>query len=472
MARGKHGLSRIIGRTVAGFALLALPCCAFAQRGGGGGHIGGPSAGGGAMGSGGRPTGVDVKDDLRTFHEIMAVQASREQIAAFALMVQSTAAAAARLKEFETTVGANYSASELAGRDKKLEDAVDGARLLNKNFLAGFSEKQKTGLKEILKRLGKTDSEMGQQAKNVDREVEENVASSQINSAAQGLDHALADFQRAQSGLGEEMSIPTETLEASTFNLTPVKNTFKVGDRAIRVTTSRTVSRADAENSAVEKNTFSVELTSDLSDLQLSIANVLRPQIDRTSGCGERIAVRTAELTPRAAAAVAEVQLHFERWACTQMMGREMMDEIVESNGSVEIVLTPTVADDGTLRVSGQVGNVRAEGLMAESLRTGALGEALRDKAAESVASLLRQCGDLKVALPPGAGNNATLKLAKFQGTGSGRLAVVFEGEIKVPSEQMQALIGQLGSASVSTGDAVPGPLLTRPATVPEATSR
>lgn len=88
MLRGKNRTSRMT-LIVAGLTLLVLPCQLVAQRGGGGGHIGGASAGGGALGSGGPATGVNVKDDLRTFHEIMAVQASREQIAAFALIVKA-----------------------------------------------------------------------------------------------------------------------------------------------------------------------------------------------------------------------------------------------------------------------------------------------------------------------------------------------------------------------------------------------
>lgn len=433
------------------------------------------------MGSGGPATGVAVKDDLRTFHEIMAVQASREQIAAFALLVKSTAEAAAEIKEFQDTLGKDTlgkdsSAPTLATHDKTLQDSVESARQFNKNFLAGFSESQKAGLKEMLKRLGKADAEITPQAKALDRAVEANLTSPQIAGSAQNLDHVLTDFQRVQLAMGEEMSIPASTLETSTFNLTPIKSSFSVAGRPIVVTTARMVSR-NGNSAAVDlhsgsgaaRNAFSAELVSDLTDLQLSIADILRAQLDRESGCGERIAIQTAELTSRGSTAVADVQLHFERWACATV-GRETMNEIVESDGSAQVILTPAVSDDGILRITGQIANVRAEGLMAESLRNGSLGETLRDKVAESITIVLRQCADFKAALPTSAGANATLKRAHFQGIGSGRLAVVFNGEIDVPDQQMQAMIVDLTKASAP--EAVPGPLLPRPASPQETTSR
>ncbi len=69
-------------------ALLAYPCAMVAQHGGGGGRIGGASAGGGGLSGGNRATGIENKDDLRGFHEIMAVQATSEQKIAYAVMAE------------------------------------------------------------------------------------------------------------------------------------------------------------------------------------------------------------------------------------------------------------------------------------------------------------------------------------------------------------------------------------------------
>src|ERR1700676_2082106 len=105
---------------VLGVALLAYPCATFAQHGGGGGRIGGSSAGGGGQSGGNHATGIDNKDDLRDFHQIIAVQASREQKIAYATMVKSTAVAGADLQEFVEQLGKGNNAPEVAKGDKSL----------------------------------------------------------------------------------------------------------------------------------------------------------------------------------------------------------------------------------------------------------------------------------------------------------------------------------------------------------------
>ena len=137
--------------------LLASPCALFGQHGGGGGHIGGPAAGGGGLSGGNRATGIENKDDLRSFHEIMAVQATSEQKIAYAAMLKSTAIASIELKAFIEQLRKDNNTPEVASHDKTLEDAIETARMLNRKFVEGFSEAQKSGLKEITKRLAKTD---------------------------------------------------------------------------------------------------------------------------------------------------------------------------------------------------------------------------------------------------------------------------------------------------------------------------
>jgi hypothetical protein len=449
-------------------ALLAFPCAALAQRGGGGGHIGGGSPIGGPMGSGGRPTGVDNKDDLRDFHEVLAVQASPEQMAAFSEMLRNTAAAADELKAFEEQLQKDSSAAALAGRNKTLEDALESARILNKRFLEGFSSAQKNGLKIVTKRLVKSDSEVGQQAKAIGQSVEANAAVAQLANSAQNLDRALASFQRAQFDLGDEMSIQaTNQGQNLAFNLIPVRNKVAVANQSITVTTGGVISKNSSEGG---QNIFGADVTADMSDLQLSIAEVLRAQLYKAERCGERIAVQTADLTPQGAAGMVVVQLHYERWACATSFGRESVNEIVEGNGTIEVRLTPAVAEDGTLRMVSQIGQVSAGGLVGDSLRSGTLGEWMREKIAESILTVLRQGGDFRAALPTEARTNATLRRAQFQGTGSGKLMMILNGDIRVSDEQANQLISELGKASQE--QTVPGPLLTRPATPQQAVSR
>jgi hypothetical protein len=445
----RRGSSSTIERIVLAAALLACPCAMFAQHGGGGGRIGGSAAGGGGLSSGNHASGVDAKDDLRDFHQIMAVQASNEQKIAYAAMVKSTATAGAELQRFVELLSKGQNPPEVARRDKSFEEAIETARTLNKRFLEGFSEPQKSGLKEITKRLGKADSELAQQAKVLDQEVDANAAAPQMAGSAQNLERSLTTFQRGQADLGEEMSIaPSGKGQDSAFNLPPVKNKVKFADQAITVITSGVVSNSVAEGGG---NTFAVQLTADMSDLQQTIADVLRARLDQADRCGERIAVETAALTPRGSVAVVTTQLHYERWTCNTMFGRENMNEIVEGNGTIEVKMTPTVAEDGTLRLVAQLGRVEAEGLVGELLHSSTLGETLRDKISDSVLSALRQGGDFKAALPAGARSYATLRRVQFQETGLGHLITVLDGEIRVSNENLLAVTSELRERSLQS---------------------
>ncbi len=438
----ENSSSRVRAIVVAA-ALLACPYGMLAQHGGGGGHIGGPAAGGGGLSGGNRATGIENKDDLRDFHEIMAVQASNEQKIAYAAMLQSTSVADTELKTFIEQIGKENNAPQVANHDKTLEDAVETARTLNKKFLEGFSEAQKSGLKEITKRLTKSDSELAQQAKVVDQGVETNAQAAQMLISAQSLDRALSSFQRAQVDLGEEMSIENPKSDANfAYNLLPVKNSINLANQPMAITTSGVVSKGVEKG---DQNTFAVELTTDVSDLQLTIADVLRAQLNKSDRCGERITIQTVALNPQPPASLAEVQLHFERWAC---FGRDTMNEMAEGSGMIEVKMTPAVGADGTFQLTALIGRIDAEGLVGELLRSGSLGETVRDQVAQSTLSILRQGVDFKSVLPPGARSYAQLQRAQFQGTGSGKLLVVLDGEIRVSDDKLAALTGELKGQS------------------------
>ncbi|MFZ3189313.1 MAG: hypothetical protein WB523_04440 [Candidatus Sulfotelmatobacter sp.] len=417
--------------------LLASPCALFGQHGGGGGHIGGPAAGGGGLSGGNRATGIENKDDLRSFHEIMAVQATSEQKIAYAAMLKSTAIASIELKAFIEQLRKDNNTPEVASHDETLEDAIETARMLNRKFVEGFSEAQKSGLKEITKRLAKTDSELAQQAKGVDQEVEANAAAGQMATSAQGLDRTLASFERAQVDLSEEMSIESPNDQGIAYNLSPVKVSINLANQPMAITTSGVVSKSVAEGG---QNIFAVQVTTDISDLQLAIADVLRAQLDKADRCGERIAVQTAALNPQPPAGLVEVELHYERWMC---LGRDM-NEMAEGSGTIEVKVAPTVAEDGKLQLTAQIGQIDAQGLVGELLRSGSLGDVVRKKVVESLLSVVHQGPDFKAALPAPARSYATLRRVEFQGTGSGKLLVVMDGEIRVSNENLTALTSEL----------------------------
>jgi hypothetical protein len=180
-----------------------------------------------------------------------------------------------------------------------------------------------------------------------------------------------------------------------------------------------------------------------MNDLQHNIIGVLHAQLDRGARCGERVRIQNADLRPQAPASLVVAQLHYERWACTTpLSGRQTPDEMAEGNGTIEVKLTPAVSEDGRLRFVPQIVRIDAEGMLGEALRSGPLGEELRDQVAAALLSTVRQGED--VLLPPEAQGHATLRRAKFLDTGSGRLNLVMDGEIRVSNDKVTAFTSAL----------------------------
>src|ERR1035438_9046830 len=92
------------------------------------------------------------------------------------------------------------------------------------------------------------------------------------------------------------MSIESPNDQGIAYKLSPVKVSINFANQPMAITTSGVVSKSVADGG---QNTFAVQLTTDISDLQLTIADVLRDQLDRSDRCGERIAIQTAALTPQ-----------------------------------------------------------------------------------------------------------------------------------------------------------------------------
>jgi hypothetical protein len=426
-------------------ALLACPSVMLAQRGAGGGRTGGSLAGGSGLSGVGKPSGVDVKDDLKSYHEALAVQATSQQIVEYTLMVKSTETANAELKSLVEELGQN-SGSVISSRSATLDRAIEKARTENKKFLDGFSERQKSGLKEITKNLIRADSDLAQQAKALDLEVATAKAvGPALVASTQNLERALASFQSQQRHLGEEMSIGASgNGQDSAFNLPPVKNSVNFSNLSITTITSGIISQSAVEGG---QSTYKLKLTTDLSDLQQNIADLLRTQLNKADPCGERIEIHNATLTPQGPVGLVVVQLHYERWTC---LGKATMNEMMEGNGTIEVKLNPLVGQDADLRLTAQMGRVDAQGMIGELLRSGSLGDTLRDKITETVLSAVRQGGDFKAMLPPSAQGYATLRRAQFESTGSGKILAVLDGEIRVPTEKAAALTAELKGRSAA----------------------
>lgn len=422
--------------------LLACPLAILAQHGGRGSIGGGSSVEG--IDSTGHPTGVSEGDDLKGFHAALAVQASSQQMIEYAAVLKSTVAATTALQTLQARLAQQKNSPQFSGTGAALTQAVENARAAGNKFVDGFSAAQKSGLKEVLRKLAKTDSELAEQLRELDQLGGAAQASDQaIAGAATGLERALATFRSQQLELGEEMGIEDpDGGQAFTFDLPTVKNSMSFANQPVVIATSGVISKGVAE---ANQNTFSLQLLADMSDLQQNFTEVLRGQLDQENRCGDHIEVQDAALTPADPSSRIVVQIRFERWAC---FGRGLPNEMVEGNGSLDVKLTPTVTDDGALRLVAEIERIDAEGLIGDLLRSGSLGETMRDKIRDSVLAASLQACQFKGMLPSAAQGYATFRQAQFQGTGAGRLMFMLNGNIRLSNDQAAALTSQLKQGS------------------------
>jgi hypothetical protein len=251
---------------------------------------------------------------------------------------------------------------------------------------------------------------------------------------------------RACSVLAATLAIGASAISARAQNLTfrvpPVKIPFTVKDQAVTITASALISMVSKDR---DVNLFKLELTADLADLQQNMTGLLSAQLDKDDHCGERIAIEHATLTPADPASLAVVQLHYERWACAKVFGKQQAKKLVGGNAMVPVKLTPGVEQNNTeLQLVPEVGTIEADGSLGELLRSGTVGAMIREKIRTAILSAMQKGTNLSATLPPAAQGYATIQNAEFKDAGAGRLEVVLDGQIRITKEQVQELSKQL----------------------------
>ena len=422
-------------------ALLMPPRLAIAQ------HHGGHGMGaGGIPGASNRPTGVQEKDDLKDFHHALAVQATSQQIADFQALVKETDAAKAKLETFLQDQQKINAGSRPSVGVAELDQILQRALIDSRKFVDAFSAAQKSGLKDTLKKLSKADSDLEAENKRLDDTVQaETRSAASLESVGQTVSKALGDFSDQQLGLGREMGVLLAQGSDVTFNLPEVKNPVKAGDHSFDVTASGELSQIAAQNA---ERTFKIEIVVDLSELRENLTDLLRPQLSVGHSCGERLELRQAMMTPSAPASIVNLSLHYERWSC---MGG-ISQELAEGDGTVDIKLHPEVEKPNSLKFVSEFSRIDAGGLMGQSLRSGTLGDELRDKLSQSMLSILRSSVDFQKLLPAVVRQLAEIQTAKFDDSGVGKMAAVLDGQMKITDEQANLMASQLNQALFAKG--------------------
>ena len=371
-------------------------------------------------------------DDLKDFNHVLAVQATSEQVNAYNSMVKSGETASQKLQAFVEQLQKNPNAVELSQGGHSLDQDIEKARTETKQFIEAFSKTQQSGLREIALRVTKADSEVAQQASRLDQQtVEANPGVAQISSCAKSLEQALANFREQQFNLGKEMGIS----EDISFNLSPTSRAITVENDPISVIVSGVITKSASEG---DQSVFKLQLTTDLSDLQQNITEILRSRIYRQPRCGERHSVRRATLTASSAASIVVTQLHFERWGCFGLPGAESSSELAEGDGTLTVKLRPRLAQNSTLQLVSEVSRIDGDGWAGELLRSQELGAKLRDEITEPIQTALQTATDLKATLPELAQGATTINKTEFYEAGG--LHLVLEGVIRISDQQLKAL--------------------------------
>jgi len=416
-------------------ALLAALPQAVAQR-----HGGGRGGAVGGLGSISRPDGVDDRDTLKDFHRVIAAQATGPQITEFQALLKNTEAAQSALQSFAQAPGKENSGSTaVSAMTQSVDLALSGSR----KFQDGFSSAQKSGLREAMKRLAKSDSDVEAVEKRLVQSLDAKANANELSAHAEGLEKALADFHTQQLALGAEMSMVLATGQDVTFTLPQVRPSVTIGRETITVPASGVLSQIAAQNG---KRTLHMEFAADLSELQQNITEVLRSQLDRYQNCGERVAIRRATLIPEGSSAEMTIQLHYERWTCGRTFGQSSSTELAEGDTAVEVKLAAS-ADANAIKVGVTFGRTDATGMLGDELRSGSLGDDLRDKISQVVLFAVSAGTNLKTTLPAAIQNSAAIRSAKFEDAGVGNLGILLDGQMEISDEQANALASQLNQA-------------------------
>jgi hypothetical protein len=156
------------------------------------------------------PTTPPEDPDMASFKHAIAVQATDQQIAQFRRMIQSTEYAQRQAIDLEHSGAKASDSVELFSKANALQDSVEEAQSENRDFRRSLSDSQEAGLKDLTKKLSKSEAVVSKDTKAISQELEWKVDPARLANAAAHLGKALSGFQTAQLNLGKEMGIKPE----------------------------------------------------------------------------------------------------------------------------------------------------------------------------------------------------------------------------------------------------------------------
>jgi hypothetical protein len=156
------------------------------------------------------PTTPPEDPDMARFKHAIAVQATEQQIAQFRLMIRSTESAHRQAIDLQHSSSRASDSEELFSKAHDLQDSVEEAQSENRDFRRSLSDSQEAGLKDLTKKLSKSEAVVSKETKAISQQLEWKPDPTRLANAAAHLGKALSAFQTDQLNLGKEMGIKPE----------------------------------------------------------------------------------------------------------------------------------------------------------------------------------------------------------------------------------------------------------------------
>ena len=229
--------------------------------------------------------------------------------------------------------------------------------------------------------------------------------------------------------------------QGQTFKIPPVKIPLNIKDQHVAIIASGIVTMARKDHGL---NLLTLGLTADLADLQQNMNALLSAELNKDNPCGDRIEIQDATLVPIEPAALAVVHLHYERWVCVKLFGKQQTKRLLGGNAVIQMKLTPAVGPTHTeLRLIPELEPIEADGSLGEVLRAGNFDEILRDQIQSTILAAMQKGTDLNAILPHIIQGDVTVQDIRFRDAGSRSLSLTLNGQAAVTNEQLQALAKQ-----------------------------
>jgi len=227
-----------------------------------------------------------------------------------------------------------------------------------------------------------------------------------------------------------------------TFRIPPLTTTVNVDEQPLHITVAGTITAAPA---AQHQESIQVDLETDLSDMQAHITELLRPHVNQANRCGLRLNLEHASLAPQAPNAALTARVHVEKYVCAKAFGRQMITKLLDGDGVVTVRLMPAIENAETLKLSGEVVAIDADGPIGELLQSDTAGPRLREKVRTALADTLQKSlGKLKAELPPALHGLAALQTARFTDAGASRLGLGLAGTVQLAPSMAQIMLEKL----------------------------